>query len=710
MTQPIALVGLAAGLSVAATAEAGTFDERGELRRDAPGLGFESDDDLPAITWNVREVPVTVAAPRGFAPDVPLEGAAALELRRFGPSSLFVPLNGLGRDQRIEVRLWMRNEGAASRASLIWWSGQVSRQLEAGTFDQLTVAGALVFTPTERRTSDGWQEWTSGPVDQTLGGALTPVLWVQLLDPGGTRSGAPALWVDAIEVTTLGAAVADGRACTGRPTACGPGSRCRLGRCVDAAIVDGPRFASSNLRDQYVDRRRFEFETFQAHRRARELRAQTTSALEALEGDEDFWRQLGSIIDETQDGHARRPTVSGLSAVAPGVCLVEGEADLLPGAPRRPMVFRTASDHPAGDRLQPGDVLTAIDGVDVEQWRSEQAGRFSFSGDPEVRRFAEIIQIANAAAVDGSRLTFSRCAGPCSDPELIEVDYADLVAPLWRNEALPWRTRGLACDARFERIDDPTVGNFDHVASETVAGFPILQFNGTLGDGFGDYASWKTSIANVLAFELDGVVLDQRRGDGGSFQGLFYLTSFFFEPGASPIDLVTPWLFDREPDPGLLQELVECSRDGGGFGCGGGGWVTQAALAPEAPSVGAQANAKVAVLVGLNVSGNDWLTDHLRRRRADPSRTRVFGPVPTYGAFGQVTVLPTYGVGFEGPRLQWTGGFVLPRDGTPLAGVFDAPLDGRGVRPDVVVFQKQSDALLGIDTQRQEALQWLAQP
>jgi len=160
----------------------------------------------------------------------------------------------------------------------------------------------------------------------------------------------------------------------------------------------------------------------------------------------------------------------------------------------------------------------------------------------------------------------------------------------------------------------------------------------------------------------------------------------------------------------LLQELVECSRDGGGLGCGGAGWVTRASLAPEAPSVGSQADTRVAVLVGLDVSGNDWLTDHLRRRRPDPSLTRVFGPVPTYGAFGQVTALPTYGVGFEGPRLQWTGGFVFPQDGTPLEDVFGSPLDGQGVRPDVVVHQKQSDALLGIDTQRKEALQWLAQP
>lgn len=708
--QPVAALGGVLSLLAVGSASAGTFDELGILQLAGPGVGFDSDDDLPAITWTMREVPTVAGVPTPFNPEVPLEGSAALALQRFGPSSLFVPLEDVGRDRQIEVRLWMRHRGASGRASLIWWSGDVLARLQAGTFEGLTVAGALVFTPTERRTSDGWQEWTSGPVDHTLGGDLTPVLWVQRLDPGGSNSDSPELWVDAIEVEALGPAVASGLGCNGRPSACGPGARCRLGRCVDSAIVDGPRFASASLREQYVARRQFEFFTFQAHRRARELDATTAASFDALDGGDDFWRELGTTIDQTQDGHARRPTVSGLSAVAPGVCLVEGEADLLPGAPRLPMVFRTAANHPVGDRLRAGDVLTEIDGLEVSAWLSEQAGRFSFAGDPEVRRFAETIQIPNAAAVDGSQLTFTRCDPDCTNPELITVDYGELVAPLWRNEPLSWRSRNLACDARFERIDDPTVGDFDHVASETVAGFPILQFNGTLGDGFGDYASWKSSVANVLAFPLTGVVLDQRRGDGGSFQGLFYLTSFFFAPDQSPIDLVTPWLFDREPDPALLQDLVECSRDGGGFACGGGGWVTREALAPEAPSVGAQVDAKVAVLTGLDVSGNDWLTDHLRRRRPDSALTRVFGPVPTYGAFGQVTALPTYGIGFEGPRLQWTGGFVFAQDGTSLESSLEAPLDKRGVRPDVVVYQKQSDAVLGVDTQRQEALLWLAQP
>jgi hypothetical protein len=339
----------------------------------------------------------------------------------------------------------------------------------------------------------------------------------------------------------------------------------------------------------------------------------------------------------------------------------------------------------------------------VDAWIEELEGAFQFSGDPEVRRFAEVLQIASFAALAGSKLTFSRCDLPCVAPDEFEVDFSELTSSVWAGQPLAWRGDRVPCDARFDRIDAPNVGATDHVAFEVVDGTTVLQFNGTVGDAFGDYASWKTSIANALFFGPQRVVLDQRRGDGGSFQGLYYLTSFFFSPGTEPIDVVTPWLFDREPDPTLLGALASCARDGGGLGCGGAGWVTRAALAPEAPAAGVLRESKTAILVGLDVSGNDWLTDHLRRRRDDPDLTRVFGPVPTYGAFGQVTVLPLHDVGYAGPRVQWTGGFVVRSSADAL----NDPLDGRGVHPDVVVYQTQSDALAGVDSQKKEALQWL---
>lgn len=119
--------------------------------------------------------------------------------------------------------------------------------------------------------------------------------------------------------------------------------------------------------------------------------------------------------------------------------------------------------------------------------------------------------------------------------------------------------------------------------------------------------------------------------------------------------------------------------------------MTPEQAAPTAPNPGAARLTKVAVLTGLDVSGNDWLTDHLRRRRPN---TRVFGPAPTFGAFGEVVGLPAHDIGFFGPRLQWTGGLVAFGALDPL----DTFLDGDGVPPDVVVFQKQSDALIGVDT------------
>jgi hypothetical protein len=51
-----------------------------------------------------------------------------------------------------------------------------------------------------------------------------------------------------------------------------------------------------------------------------------------------------------------------------GVCLHEGEADLLPGAPITPLVFSSTGDNSVAAQLQPGDALVAIDGAAVNEW------------------------------------------------------------------------------------------------------------------------------------------------------------------------------------------------------------------------------------------------------------------------------------------------------------------------------------------------------
>lgn len=347
-------------------------------------------------------------------------------------------------------------------------------------------------------------------------------------------------------------------------------------------------------------------------------------------------------------------------------------------------------------------MLVAIDGEPVEDWLARRRDELPFSADPRVREFAVIPQLLQRVVREGRRLDFLRCAldGSC---EPVELDYGELAEPIWSNQVPSWARASLPCDPRFERRGEISdIARPDHVDVRQEGTATVLRINATTGPGFGDFEAWTSEVDQAFVASPATMVLDHRRGDGGSFLGLHYLTRPFFSPGDGPINVVFPWLFDEARAPALRAALAGCSRalNGGAFECGGAQWITPELAAPNAPNAGLATSTKLAILTGLDVSGNDWLTDHLRRRRPN---TRVFGPAPTFGAFGEVVGLSTHDMGFVGPRIQWTGGLVAAGELDPLTEF----LDGDGVPPDVVVFQKQSDAIRGIDTQLQEALTWL---
>lgn len=682
---------------VPASSSAGTFDPQGRFVTTAPGTGFEPGQFRgTSASGQAREV-IAVDAETLASETTPdaLEGTSALRLARnrvFGLRVDLAAATGASENRRVKVRLWQRRLGGRVRPQVLWRSPG----------DATFVMGALVLTPSGRVTSDGWEEWVSDAFDFLLGGVLAPELVLE--DAGSTGnpfSTLPerAVAIDAIEVEDLGPAELEGRACG----ACGPAGRCRFGRCADRVVVEGPGFSRAVDRDAYVARRRFEWETFLGHRAAREQDPATASSFEALaQLEEGFWPAFGRLIDATRDGHAQRPIVGGVSGLASGACLQLGEADLLPGAPSRPMVFRSSGEHPAG--LEPGDVLTTVDGEPLEAFLERRRDDLVFSGDPRIRDVAVAPQLGPLAAREGLTLGLQRCdaGGACS---AVEVDYAALAEPLWRGELPDWARPEVPCDPRFDQSGDVSdIAASDHVDVIQQDGVTRLRINATTGPNFGDFSGWTSEVDAAFATSPGAMVLDQRRGDGGSFLGLFYLARHFFFEGDTPISVVVPWLFRTPNEQALLGQLATCARTSpsAAFNCGGAQWITAQAVAPNVPGAGAAANAKVAILTGLNVSGNDWLTDFLRRRRGN---TRVFGPAPTFGAFGEVVGLPAHDLGFFGPRIQLTGGIVATGALDPLTTF----LDGDGVEPDVVVLQKQSDTLLGVDTQLREAQAWLAE-
>ncbi|MEC9400418.1 MAG: hypothetical protein VX475_22515, partial [Myxococcota bacterium] len=115
---------------------------------------------------------------------------------------------------------------------------------------------------------------------------------------------------------------------------------------------------------------------------------------------------------------------------------------------------------------------------------------------------------------------------------------------------------------------------------------------------------------------------------------------------------------------------------------------------------GAASEEKLAVLNGFDVSGNDYLPRFLQFREAE---TRQFGYGPTFGAFGQSCALPSHLSGVQGMAYQCHDSlFKATRDGADSG--FES---GYGVMPDVLVYQKQSDAIAGKDTMLEAARAWL---
>ncbi|MEM6931485.1 MAG: hypothetical protein AAF602_31435, partial [Myxococcota bacterium] len=254
--------------------------------------------------------------------------------------------------RRTEVRFWQRPEGTRIEARLLWLVGDVPIEDHLGapfvlselrTQGEIVTLGSLAFVPTGRRTPQGWEEWTSGPVDFALGSVphLTPLLVFRdvAMDRaqrtfGVVRANQTAV-LDALQIVDVGPAAVPERTCrlADEASRCGRQGACTLGRCVDAAARFG-RFASDDgIRADLAERRARELDDWTGSRQPREeslsdsvdairdLGAPRTTARK-------WWLEIARAFRVLEDGHSRHgstlvPFGSG------GLCLDLGEANLL---------------------------------------------------------------------------------------------------------------------------------------------------------------------------------------------------------------------------------------------------------------------------------------------------------------------------------------------------------------------------------------------
>lgn len=712
---------LAGALALAPAAHAGGFDAAtGKLTVEgaAFALPFESAAELQGLAlagynaFTGDELDAAAVAERLLDDEaLALEGRGVLAV---GGDVNYLSLGLDGHDallgRRVEVHLWQRPQGARMTPSLTWMVGDDSNAMYLGT---------VTFQPTGEVTSDGWEEWSSGPVDFAWGNVLGPAA-LTLIDEtiagayyGLAENPDARVLLDALAIEDLGAALVPAASCTlpTEQTDCGDAGLCHLGRCVDAAIRAGQPLLDDGLRAAYVDRRVFEVATFEGGRapvaRAGEV-AEALGALKSAAGAATFWPAFSQAYTLLVDGHASGPMTAYPAYQNAGVCVHHGKADLLPGAPEVPLVFQPGSTV-VGAALLPGDALVRIDGVPVAEWAAGAGRLIQHPGDPAGRTVVTAPQIFVAALDTGATVTFQRCDQdtPCSAEEVedITLDLRALVGDsIVAGEPVVGYGDIATCDYRFVRPVPSTASrdNTDYYFAGHAddGGVRTLVING-VPQGYGQEGeAWFRAVDEALGDDPAHLVLDERTGNGGGVDAVDWLAGMLategdwfamdFLPGFEGEDLDAP-----------RSAVVACStaENGWGTGCGNGfRWPFGDAAGGK---LGQAATSKVAVIIALDVSGNDYLTKLVRQRTGE---TRVFGAGATWGAFGVIWPMAAH-------LGELSGGSLQVQDTLFLRSADDTNADfptSFGERPDETVLQTQSDARLGRDTVLEAARAWLA--
>jgi hypothetical protein len=631
---------------------------------------------------------------------------------------------------RVEVKFWQRPEGTHLIATLVWVSGEADDLLVRDDLQSTFIAAEMPFEPTGRATDDGWEEWSSGPVDFTEGAMLPPTAFAfydsALQDLTGflnmsysTFDTTARVRIDALTIDDLGPAHVPASACTllNESTSCGPDGACLWGRCVDSALALGAKIEDPTLRNQYLARKIFEYRTFEGGRSPQTRVDGLANALSGLGGtvsNGQFWTTMRNAIQDLADGHASAPIAAAVSSPQVGVCLHTGLADLIPSSPRRPLVFSTRSTNPVGSMLQRGDALVAIDGTDVASWTQAARRYLEYHGDPAGREVVIAPQIMDAALYTGATLALARCpqsstsstaaAVPCDMAHVVTVtvDLAAVESGIWSGSPPVWRNDADTCDYRFHRPFDTADGKaYTFAGFVDQGGVRWIQFNGVPSQHWQGGPQWFQTMSSALRGDATKIILDERTGGGGDLDAVDLITKALITPADYYGNEMIPAL--GQPTTDALRGALRTCTNGqtSGSGCGGFiEWLLGESQPMQAP--GAESTSKVAALLSMDVSGNDYLSKMLTYRHT--GATRLFGPSPTFGAFGMVWFLPAMGGDFAGGSLQSQDSIFRANVSDPNA-LFST---STGVPPDEVVLEKQSDAVRDVDTLVEAAKEWLA--
>ncbi len=715
---PIAAVLLAASFS-AHRAAASTFDaEQGVVHFEASALltvGFEDAESLRKLAPARLAVDVS----RGYATftsvTAPLdaqsfqgpgiEGAHALRVGarqavRLGDAAT---LNALG-SGRVELTFFAKADGARPDLLVVYDNRALEPDLLSFPY------GHVAAIRTGRATTDGWVEYTSGPIDGIVRGR--PIAGLLLLAENALVQADAGFFVDALEVRRVGETPLSGATCHIATQAkdCTVGAVCIEARCTDAALVYGP-LPTAEQRRAFVGRQETYLASFQSDRHAAAVTharfqgplAQAVANAKTPDAFYEPFYETVSALRAAHTGSAQGRRYSILSQNAGRSLRYRGtELDTcfgvidkdLSGGGRGFGVYATEKQSP----LSVGDVLTAIDDEAPEAWLARVSARDGFlmaDADADAAGIAgelsaEIMRYARS-------LTVLRCtnAGKCvgADARTVRVDLDPLRLA---------RGNLMTCGPRFQRgIAIPTGVDpdaYETALSEDRDGITTVYTNGeppVTGTG------WLATVEGAFERRPTAMLVDKRRGDGGGGEALRVWQSYVRQDPTFGQFWMGRYGYESADGPASLlpQLTASCTRtDVADPFCLGYGsrWDRIAPAATPRPP-------KIAWLSVLAGSASDMAAAYAK----GVPGVRIFGPNRTVGLFGGLQTMPSFYPGFSGGAVQ-TGDSRL---GFSQAELLAAPWhSGRGIEPDEVVAQTESDLLAGRDTLVERARAWLREP
>ncbi len=761
---------LAVALFTPAASRASTIDAQGQLVFDPDAIftfGFESVSSAQAaggawITWRegakvptLSPVLLTAAnwASAESGAQNALEGSRALWLSHQSgflglalfDADLFAKLRAL----RVSISFWGRAHGAEPELDVVYARSSAAAHLEPDGFDR------VVAIRTGKETTDGWVEYSTGPIDGALWGTdivaiiLTPRYattgeTVALDDPalfpapGKPQILAPSAYalVDALEVVPAGGSVMPATPCTleTEEADCGDLGSCMYGHCLDSAFIWGPAPSSASMRQEAADRWQFIAQHLGAARSAArraslvfdDAAVQGVAAAAAPRG---FYRTLGSLVAELRDAHASlgeppssatafTPYLEPLDPALSGpldMCLMLAVDDL-PGGTAAPVyaVSWVAPRSIVKGTLARGAILSEIDGVPPDAWMDayEALFRRNLPDDPSSAGSGRAAILSLALAKYAQKAVFRSCnaLGGCTmtTVETSRLSYEEVLGT-----GVPDTTRYSAvCSPRFfdavsswtkaddlARYDVPALGVYKKLTAVQLDGFEAE----TDPSASNPWHAWEDPFKNAFAAS-NPVMVDARLGHGGLFavgnllaqqiRGKRDPFASYAAPRGAFDDIDPPWITDP-----MLAACVVRTMPGPPALCAWGGQNSTEALEPHPPGAGR----KLAWLNGVDVSMNDIVPRWL----SGDAEVRIFGPHASTGAYGEISRLGSV-------NGIWSTGSIQVLDtrfGSTISDALEAPwATGAGVTPDVVVIQRVSDLLSGHDTALEAAKAWLISP